>query len=628
MTTYYIFDFDSTFIQVEALDELATLALANASEKETLQQKIAAITRDGMEGKTPFAQSLQARLALFQPSKQDIDRLIRVLQRKVSISIKRNKSFFRQFRDTTYIISGGFKEYILPVVVPYGIREDHVLANTFRFNTAGKVIGYDEANVLLRPDGKVQAVKQLHLSGDIYVFGDGFTDLRIKQKGAATAFFAYGENISRENISKKADQTLPNLDEFLYTHNLPRRLSYPKNRIQVLLLDTIDPLAKAALEKEGFPVRIENRGLSESELQDMLKDVSILGIRTRTKITESVLQSARKLLAIGVFSIGTDHVDLAACRHQGIAVFNAPFSNTRSVVELVLGESIILSRAVIDKHTKLHGGTWDKSTKGSHEVRGKTLGIIGYGHIGSQLSVLAEQMGMNVLYFDIMDRLPMGNAKKCKTLTELLKKSDIISVHVAGGRANKPLIGAREFSLMKTGVIFINFSRASVIDNQALAEAVKTGKVGGAGIDVFPQEPKSATEVFESDLRGLPNVFLTPHVGGSTEESQRNIAEFVADKLVHYVNEGTTMMSVNFPNLRLPDMKRVHRFIHVHRNVPGVLAQINSTMAEEKINILGQYLGTNEDIGYVITDVNKTYNARVIDALKNIPDTIRLRVLY
>lgn len=628
MTTYYIFDFDSTFIQVEALDELAAIVLANAPEKETLQQKISAITREGMEGTIAFEESLRARLSLFRPTKHDIDRLIRILQRKVSLSIKRNKSFFRQFRDTIYIVSGGFKEYILPVVLPYGIREDHVLANSFRFNREGAVIGYDESNVLLQPDGKVQAIKQLKLSGDVYVFGDGFTDLRIKQAGAATAFFAYGENISRDSISKKADQALPNLDEFLYTHNLPRKLSYPKNRIQMLLLDNVDPMAKVALEKEGFPVKIVQKGLSEQELEEVIQDVSVLGIRTSTKITQRVVQAARKLLAIGVFSIGTDHVDLAACRKRGIAVFNAPFSNTRSVVELVLGESIILSRNIIDKHTKLHNGVWDKSAAGSHEVRGKTLGIVGYGHIGSQLSVLAEQMGMNVLYFDIMDRLPMGNAKKCKTLADLLKKSDIISVHVAGGRAHAPLIGAREFSLMKDGVIFINFSRASVIDNLALAEAIKTGKVAGAGIDVFPHEPKSKTEVFESELKGLPNVLLTPHIGGSTLESQRNIAEFVADKLIQYVNQGTTMMSVNFPNLRLPDMRRVHRFIHIHRNVPGVLANINSTMAEQKINILGQYLGTNEDIGYVITDVNKSYNAQVIDALKNIPDTIRLRVLY
>ena len=625
---YFIFDFDSTFVQIETLEELARIALETHPDKEQLLERIAKITRDGMEGTIPFQTSLDKRLALFKPSQQHIATLIQILKRKISQSIRENKRFFRTYHHTIYIISGGFKEYIIPIVQSFGIPESHVIALNFTFDKTGNVIGYNKNSPLLSKNGKAEAIKRLHLAGKVTVIGDGSTDLMIKKSGVADTFFAYTENVLRKSVVKEADRVIPNLDELLFQQHLPRRLSYPKNRIRVLLLDHIHPLAKKSLEAEGFTVEAINHHLSDDELRHKLAHVSILGVRTKTAISKHVLSGAEKLLAIGIFSIGIDHIDLSTARHQGIAVFNAPYSNTRSVVEMALGEIILLSRNVIDKHTKLHQGVWDKSNTNSHEVRGKTLGIIGYGNIGSQLSILAEQIGMRILYFDITDRLPMGNAKRCQTLEELLKKSDVISIHIAGGRGNRPVIGEREFSLMKDGVIFLNLSRGSIVDEEALAEAIKMGKVGGAGIDVFAHEPKSKNEAFKSKLMGLPNVFLTPHVGGSTEEAQQNIAEFVSGKLIQFINTGSTMMSVNFPNLRLPDMKRVHRFIHIHHNMPGVLAQINSIMAKEGINVLGQYLGTNEDIGYVISDVNKTYDQSVVEKLRVISETIRLRVLY
>lgn len=627
-TDCYIFDFDSTFVTVETLDVLAKIALENKPDKEKRLAQIEEITRLGMEGKLTFDQSLAKRLHLFTAHKSHLEELITLLKKKVSPSIKRNKQFFKRYNKNIYIVSGGFKEYIDPIVKPYGIANNHVLANTFHIDTHGNICGFDRSNTLANRDGKIKALKALGLKGNIYIIGDGYTDLAVRKAGLADEFFAFIENTTRPMITKQADTVLPNLDEFLYVKNLPRSISYPKNRIRILLLDHIDQQAQGLLINEGFPVEVIDKPLSENELTQKLSDISILGVRTKTKITQNILYGAKKLLAIGAFCIGTDHIDLTYCKGQGIAVFNAPFSNTRSVVELALAEIILLSRNVIDKHMKLKQGIWDKSILNSHEVRGKTLGIIGYGHIGSQLSILAEQLGMQVIYFDLLDQLPLGNAKKCATLRQLFGRSDIISIHVTGGKANKHILGEREFSQMKPGVIILNLSRGSVIDTEALVYNLKNGKVAGAGIDVFTNEPKSNDEAFVSELQGLPNVLLTPHIGGSTQEAQRDIAQFVSDKLIQFINTGSTMMSVNVPNLRLPDMKRVHRFIHIHKNVPGVLAQINNTMAQKYINIVGQYLGTNEDIGLCLTDVNKRYDQRIIEKLRAIPETIRLRVLY
>jgi D-3-phosphoglycerate dehydrogenase len=308
-------------------------------------------------------------------------------------------------------------------------------------------------------------------------------------------------------------------------------------------------------------------------------------------------------------------------------VFNAPFSNTRSVVELALGEIIVLARRIPDKNPKMHQGEWDKSAKGSFEIRGKKLGIIGYGNIGSQLSVVAEAVGMQVIYYDVAEKLQLGNAVKCRTMQELLQQADIVTLHVDGRADNKNLIGAEEFALMKPGAIFLNLSRGHIVDIPALAAVIRSGHLGGASVDVFPYEPKTNQESFESELRGLPNVLLTPHIGGSTAEAQRNIAEFVPERIMGYVNTGNTQQSVNLPNIQLP-VQQAHRLIHLHANVPGVLASINNVLADHHVNILGQYLKTNEHIGYVITDIDKEYAPEVIGALRKVEHTIKFRVLY
>jgi D-3-phosphoglycerate dehydrogenase len=333
-------------------------------------------------------------------------------------------------------------------------------------------------------------------------------------------------------------------------------------------------------------------------------------------------------MAIGAFCIGTNQVDLTDCLKRGIVVFNAPFSNTRSVVELAISEMIMLMRNLVDKVSAMHRGTWNKSAVGSFEIRGKNLGIVGYGNIGAQLSILAEAMGMNVYYYDLVEKLALGNARKCDSLEELLARSDVVSLHVDGRADNRHLIGDREFETMKDGVIVLNLSRGHVVDIQALIKHIEKRKVAGAGIDVFPDEPRSNDEEFLSDLRNQANVILTPHIGGSTSEAQENIARFVPAKIIDYINSGSTANSVNFPELQLPPVQSAHRLIHIHQNVPGVLATINQALARHNLNVVGQYLKTNEEIGYLILAVDKQYDSEVIEELKNIKHTIRFRVLY
>lgn len=624
---YYIIDFDSTIIQTEGLEELAAISLKGSPQKEKILEKIKETTTAGMEGKITFRESLKRRLKLLKANQDHIQLLNKILIKKISPSFLRNKQFIKTEKDRIYILSGGFKEFVWPVVEKFGIAPSHVLANTFKYNKKGDISGFDYKNPLSQNDGKVLAVKKLKLPGEIIVIGDSFTDLQLKRLGVAKLFVAFTENVNRQIAVKNADQVVKSFDEFLFTNKLPMAISYPKSKMKIMLLENIDPIAQEMLIKEGYQVEVLKNALDKKELIEKIKDVSILGIRSKTKITPQVLQTANKLKAIGAFCIGVDQMDLANLTGKGIAVFNAPYQNTRSVVELAVGEMIMLTRGIIGKNTSLHRGVWDKSAEDSFEIRGKTLGIIGYGNIGSQLSVLAESLGMNVLFFDIAQKLPLGNAKSVK-LPQLLKMSDVISIHISGDKSNTDFIGEKEFNQMKDGIIFLNLSRGLVVDISALVKFIKNGKVKGAAIDVFPDEPKSKDKPFTSLLQGLPNVILTPHIAGSTEEAQKNIAQFVAGKIIDFINTGNTYLSVNLPNINLPKQKNSHRLLHMHKNVPGMLAQINTTLANHGINVNGQYLKTNDSIGYVITDVDRKYDSSVLEELKKIPNTIRFRVLY
>ncbi len=628
MLPIFIIDFDSTIVTIEALDELANIALKKNPKKKEILEEIKNITKQGMEGSITFPESLEKRLKLFSANRQDIQSLITFLQSHISPSLLRNYIFPKQFARQIYVISGGFKEYIVPIVKKLGINEAHVLANTFVFDKKGNITGFDNNNPLAFENGKTKAIRTLQLKGDIIVVGDGFTDYQIKEQKSANRFYAFTENIHRDTVVEKADKVIENFDELLYYCDMPRTLSYPKSKIKVLLLENVHANAALTFKNEGYNVTSLPGSLDEKELIAQLKDKAIVGIGSRTQITQEVISNAPHLLAVARFGIGVNNIDLIACANSGVTVFNAPFSNTRSVVELVLGEILMLSRKVFEKNEKLHRGEWDKTAKGCYEIKGKKLGIIGYGNIGSQLSVFAELLGMDIYYYDLVEKLPLGKAKKCYSLVELLKIADIVSLHIDGRKENANLISDKEFKLMKDGVLFINSSRGSVVDISALVKHLKSGEIAGAALDVFPKEPKSNTEPFVSQLQNFPNVILTPHIGGRSEEAQAHMGVFVPEKIINYINTGTTILSVNFPNLLLPAQENAHRIIHIHKNVPGVLADINSVFAKHKINIEGQYLKTNETIGYVITDVNSASNEKLIKELKEIPGTIRVRVLY
>ena len=397
--------------------------------------------------------------------------------------------------------------------------------------------------------------------------------------------------------------------------------------MKILLLENIHPDAEAAFAAAGHAVERVAHSPARKVLAQEIGDVSVLGIRSKTRVTADLLERAPDLLAIGTFCIGTEHVDLEACSRRGVAVFNAPYSNTRSVVELALGEMILLLRGVFDRSGDLHRGIWRKSSEGFHEIRGKKLGIVGYGNIGSQLSVLAEAMGMEVYYHDLVEKLSLGNARKC-SLEELLRVSDIVTVHVDGREENRGLVGEREFAAMKDGVIFLNLSRGFVVDVEALARNVRGGKISGAAVDVFPEEPRTNKDPFASPLQGLPNVILSPHIGGSTEEAQQGIGGFVATQILEYLSTGSTSSSVNFPVLSAPATPQRHRFAHVHENVPGMLAKINDLFARHGVNIAGQRLETHGSLGYALIDVALGCDLGIVEELRRIPQTVRARLVY
>ncbi|KYG79892.1 3-phosphoglycerate dehydrogenase [Roseivirga seohaensis] len=625
---YFVIDFDSTFTQVEALDILGEISLSNHPEKNARLQKIKDITDLGMAGEMSLRESLIARIQLLNGNKAHLPELISRLSKLVSKSIERNSVFFNEHPENTFIISNGFKEFIVPVVTKFGIKADHVFANDMVFDEDGNIIDLNRNNVLSINGGKVKQIEALKLKGQINMIGDGYTDYEVRQAGMANNFYAYTENVEREPVKKHADHIAPSFDEILYHKKMSGALSYPKNRIKMLLLESVHPNALAKLKEEGFSVESYPAGLDEDELCEKIKGIHVLGLRSKTQVTAKVISEADKLMAMGAFCIGTNQIDTGAALEAGIPVFNAPFSNTRSVVELAIAEMISLMRGISDKNRDMHQGIWAKTAKNSFEIRGKKLGIIGYGSIGAQLSVLAENLGMDVYYYDLVEKLALGNATKCDTIEELLSIADVVSLHIDGRPENGNFFLREHFQMMKDGVIFLNLARGPVVDILALKEAILSGKVIGAGVDVFPEEPKSNNDPFTSELMGLPNTILTPHIGGSTLEAQENIADFVPRKIMDYINTGNTENSVNFPNITLPPLKDAHRLIHIHKNRPGVLAKINNTLAEFEANIVGQYLKTNESIGYVITDINKQYGKELSKAMKKIEHTIKFRMLY
>lgn len=410
--------------------------------------------------------------------------------------------------------------------------------------------------------------------------------------------------------------------------NLPAT-SYPKDKIKILFLENISDAAIKVFRDAGYTdIKKITGALSEDQLIEEISNVHMVGIRSKTQMTKRVLENAPKLQAIGCFCIGTNQVNLAEARKRGVVVFNAPYSNTRSVAELVVGASILLIRRILDKNKAAHAGVWNKEAKGSFELRGKTLGIIGYGNIGSQVSVLAEALGMKVRFYDVVTKLPLGNASSCKNLKELVSKSDIITLHVPETGQTKNLINKTVLKQFKKGSILINYARGEVVDLDMLANLLNSGQISGAAIDVFPWEPEKNGDTFTTPLQNLSNVLLTPHIGGSTEEAQHNIGEDVSAKLLHFLEMGATTGSHTIPELNLSPIEGTHRILHIHNNIPGVLSEINSTLSDNQINVVGQYLKTNDEIGYVVLDVDKKLSKSAVELLKNVKGSVKVRLLY
>src|SRR3954465_10244823 len=402
----------------------------------------------------------------------------------------------------------------------------------------------------------------------------------------------------------------------------------PDARLRVLLLEHVHPAAEQILRSSGFHVESLRRALDEDELVERTAGVHLLGVRSKTHVTHRVLDAADELIAVGAFCIGTNQVDLGAAASRGVAVFNAPFSNTRSVVELAVAEIIAMTRRLTEKNDLMHAGVWDKAANGSHEVRGRRLGVGGSGNLGPQLSVLAENLGMHVSFYDTADKLALGNAQRCSSMDELLTSSDFVTLHVDGRPGNAGFFGAEQFKRMRPGALFLNLSRGIVVDHLALRDALVSGHLGGAAVDVYPTEPKGRGDEFVSELRGLPNVILTPHIGGSTEEAQQDIGRFVAGKFRDFVRDGTTAMSVNLPGLVLPRAEKTLRLLHVHRNVPGVLAHVNGLLADGGVNVEAQLLGTRGEVGYAVTDSASGTTQAIVDQIRGLPETISLRVIF
>ena len=604
--TWFIIDFDSTFTQVEAMEELAAISLKNDPDKEDIIEKIKQLTDMAMDGKMPFNKSLKARIALLSAKKYHLNMLVNRLRKKVSVSFARNKSFFKTYEGRVLIVSGGFKEFIEPVVKSYNISADFVYANTFTYDKKNNIIGADEENFLAQDNGKVKLLKNLKLKGDVYVIGDGFTDYQIREAGLCKRFFAFTENIKRPLVIERADAVAPSLDEILFSQNLPMALSYPKSRIKALLVGEETFLAEQYLKNEGY--QIEKLASKSNKISTSIRNASLALVAPSIQISDKDLAES-KLVSLSVWGEDKALVNADLATKKGIAIFNSPFANTRNIAELALHALFSFS-----KNTNTKGGL-------GFELIGKKLGIIGYENSGSLLSVLAQNLGMEVTYYDEKDRASMGNVSPAKNLIELLKRSDFVVVCPSQTSSKKALLGQKELNQINPKAYLVHLASEESLDMSAVEKLLAQSKLSGFYIDCLHEETYKKTSKFK-------NTFTTLQNRNKTSETQENIAKFISQKMIEYMNTGNTSSSVNIPNIQLPELQNSHRFIHIHHNKSGILAKINSILGKHKINITGQYLKTNDSIGYVITDVAKQYDKEVIEELKAITETIRFRVLY
>jgi D-3-phosphoglycerate dehydrogenase len=611
---YFIIDFDSTFTRVEALDVLAELVLAHSSRKDEVVRAIREITNRGMNGELNFRESLSMRLDLLKANRDDILHLGEQLKLQISPSFERNQKHLAALKETVYVVSNGFKEFIVPVIAAYGLLPENVYANTFIFDEMGYIIGFDTDNPLSGNSGKSKVIKNLRLNGDVYVIGDGANDLEIWKAGYANKFYLFTENVEREKVKKEANHTASTVDEILYELNLGRSLSYPKTRIKVLLLEGISKEAAPAFEEEGYQVELMDRPLNHQELAQKLKSVNILGLTSRQELGRDLLKYTKRLISLGVFSSDASKIDLEACSHHGVAVFNAPFSHVRSVGEFTLGRILDLSRA--------------KENRLGREIRGKRLGIIGYGKVGSQLGVLAENLGMEVSFFDIADKSIMGNSRKCANLDFLLNQSDFVSIHVSELPENKHFFGKSFFDALKPTASLLYCGNIEALKLESLYHHLQSFPSFGCSLDLNPDKLSGESMNWLEKIKSFENILFSPGISANTIEAEQYRARFIPEKITEYLNSGNTMGALNFPNLFVPALKNAHRLLHIHKNVPNVLARINQIFAAHQINILAQSLKTTNLLGYVVTDVDMEYPENLLDEMRNIEETIWFRVLY
>lgn len=598
-TTWYIIDFDSTFTQVEAMEELAAISLKNDPEKEQIIAEIRQLTDLAMEGKMPFSASLKARIALLSAKKYHINMLVNRLRKKVSPSFARNKSFFKAYKGRVLIVSGGFREFIEPVVKAFHIEPECIFANTFTYDKKNTIIGCDSSNPLSQEGGKVKLLKKLKLKGDVQVIGDGFTDYQIREAGLASRFYAYTENIFRSSVTEKADHIAPSLDEILFHARLPMALSYPKSRIQIVLAGAETHASASYFLQEGYTVHRCDSLKKLPEIAAHLPAVLVVSPHQKQTIPK------RNWLAIGFWGEYPFEHAFSDEALRGTGVFHAPTAHVRSATELILRHLLVMCR---DAHT-------------SHELRDKTLGIIGYGNCGSALSVMAQALGMEVWFYDVFDKTPMGNAHMARDIQELLRRSDYVVNTSSRSPHGKVILDEKVLRSIRPDAALIHMSLDDTIHLPTVKEMLEQGKLRCFAMDC-------QTEETCKQVRRFTHTYASLHERAQTQETQARIAQMISEKLIQYINFGHTQLSLNLPNIQLPELNGQHRFIHLHENIPGIMAQINHVLAKHKLNISGQYLQTNAQTGYVITDVEKAYSKHVVDALKAIPGTIRFRVLY
>lgn len=599
---YFIIDFDSTFTQVEAMEELAAISLKNDPDRELIIEKIRQLTDLAMDGKMPFPKSLKARIALLSAKKYHIQMLVNRLRKRVSVSFARNKNFFKAYQGQILIVSGGFKEFIEPVVKPYGVNPEQVFANTFLFDKKNNIIGADETNVLAMEQGKVKLLKQLKLKGRVIAIGDGYTDYELLASGQVQEFFAFTENIARPLVIQKAKRVASSLDEILYQEKLPMAISYPKSRIKAVLWGEPCYEAENELKKEGYQIYKVPANANFSMLSK-IRQANLLVFHPAVAYQKVLTEMPTKQLATAVWGEVINPEFSSHLALSGTALISPAHSHSRSVAELALLMMLNLFR------------------QKQEELLGKTLGIIGYGHSGSLLSLMAANLGMQVLYFDKEERPPLGNAMQLKTPQEVIRKADALVVLMDKTYLGNFALGLREIKQIKSGSILIHLSYDELIDPDAVKQMLEQQKLGGFAMDCLNER------TFKK-IHSWKNTFITLNERLNTHQTSTNIANAVCKGLIDFVNTGSTSLSENFPRISLPPLQTGHRFIHIHKNVPGVLARINSILAESKTNISGQYLKTNDEIGYVITDVDNDYSENVLQELKRVPSTIRFRVLY